>query len=468
LHWQRVRCKTRSFETGSFYFKQKIIELLRILQKEKLLLFENLDIIKQIQKSLKEEGYLEATDIQAQSIPALLKGKDLLGTAQTGTGKTAAFSIPILQGLAGEQKKGRKEIKALILAPTRELAIQIKDSFTSYGRHLNLKTMVLFGGVSQNPQTDELSRGADILVATPGRLLDLIGQKFVHLDKVKYFVLDEADMMLDMGMIHDVRRIIGFLPKVRQTMFFSATMPDEISKLADSILKDPVRISVAPVASTVDTIDQSVYFVNKANKIKLLEKLLKDKDIDTALVFSRTKHGADKIVKQLDKSGFQAQAIHGNKSQGARQLALSNFKERKTRILVATDIAARGIDVDELSHVIIYDLPEVPETYVHRIGRTGRAGLGGTAISFCDQEEKPLLKDIQKLISKNIPVVSDHPFPLVEVPAEVVSVQTAQRAYGNQNSGARRPDSSRQNQQPKGMRGADSKQQRKQYNRKAF
>jgi ATP-dependent RNA helicase RhlE len=432
------------------------------------LLFENLDIIKQIQKSLKEEGYLEATDIQAQSIPSLLKGKDLLGTAQTGTGKTAAFSIPILQGLAGEQKKGRKEIKALILAPTRELAIQIKDSFTSYGRHLGLKTMVLFGGVSQNPQTDELSRGADILVATPGRLLDLIGQKFVHLDKVKYFVLDEADMMLDMGMIHDVRRIIGFLPRERQTMFFSATMPDEISKLADSILKDPVRISVAPVASTVDTIDQSVYFVNKANKIKLLEKLLKDKDIDTALVFSRTKHGADKIVKQLDKSGFQAQAIHGNKSQGARQLALSNFKERKTRILVATDIAARGIDVDELSHVIIYDLPEVPETYVHRIGRTGRAGLGGTAISFCDQEEKPLLKDIQKLISKNIPVVSDHPFPLVEVPSEVVSVQTAQRAYGNQPSGARRPDSSRQNQQPKGMRGADSKQQRKQYNRKAF
>ncbi|MBW8384341.1 MAG: DEAD/DEAH box helicase, partial [Youngiibacter sp.] len=400
------------------------------------MLFENLDIIKQIQKSLKEEGYLEATDIQAQSIPSLLKGKDLLGTAQTGTGKTAAFSIPILQGLAGEQKKGRKEIKALILAPTRELAIQIKDSFTSYGRHLGLKTMVLFGGVSQNPQTDELSRGADILVATPGRLLDLIGQKFVHLDKVKYFVLDEADMMLDMGMIHDVRRIIGFLPRERQTMFFSATMPDEISKLADSILKDPVRISVAPVASTVDTIDQSVYFVNKANKIKLLEKLLKDKDIDTALVFSRTKHGADKIVKQLDKSGFQAQAIHGNKSQGARQLALSNFKERKTRILVATDIAARGIDVDELSHVIIYDLPEVPETYVHRIGRTGRAGLGGSAISFCDQEEKPLLKDIQKLISKNIPVVSDHPFPLVEVPSEVVSVQTAQRAYGNQPSGA--------------------------------
>ena len=385
------------------------------------MLFENLSISKPILRALEEAGYTEPTPIQTEAIGPLLEGRDLLGCAQTGTGKTAAFAIPILQGLSFEQRSssGNRIIKALILAPTRELAIQINDSFVAYGKHLGIKSMVIFGGVSQNPQTKELTSGVDILVATPGRLLDLINQKFIRLNSIKYFVLDEADRMLDMGMIHDVRRIIAYLPKERQTMFFSATMPAEIGKLSGSILKDPVKIEITPVSSTVDTIEQEIYFVNKVNKINLLIHILQTQTIDSALVFSRTKHGADKIVKSLEKAGFVAQAIHGNKSQNARQLALSNFKTRKTRILVATDIAARGIDVEELSHVIIFDLPEVPETYVHRIGRTGRAGLGGMAISFCDQEEKGLLRDIQKLISKSIPVVEDNPFPLVAMPSDV-------------------------------------------------
>ena len=384
------------------------------------MLFENLTISKPILRALEEAGYSEATPIQAEAIMPLLEGKDLLGCAQTGTGKTAAFAIPILQGLSYEQRSssGHRQIKALILAPTRELAIQINESFEAYGKHLGLKTMVIFGGVSQNPQTKELTSGVDILVATPGRLLDLISQKFIHLNSVKYFVLDEADRMLDMGMIHDVRRIIAYLPKERQTMFFSATMPIEIAKLSSSILKNPVKVEITPAASTVDIIDQEIYFVNKVNKINLLIHILKNNKIDSALVFSRTKHGADKIVKALEKADLHSQAIHGNKSQNARQLALSNFKERKTRILVATDIAARGIDIEELSHVILFDLPEVPETYVHRIGRTGRAGLGGIAISFCDQDEKHLLRDIQKLIAKTIPVVEDHPYLLVDMPSD--------------------------------------------------
>lgn len=384
------------------------------------MLFEDLNISKPIQKALIEAGYTEATPIQAEAIIPLLEGKDLLGCAQTGTGKTAAFAIPILQGLSFEQRSTteRRQIKALILAPTRELAIQINESFEAYGKHLGLRTMVIFGGVSQNPQTRELAAGVDILVATPGRLLDLINQKFIRLNSVKYFVLDEADRMLDMGMIHDVRRIIAYLPRERQTMFFSATMPVEIAKLSSSILKDPVKVEITPVSSTVDIINQEVYFVDKANKINLLIHILKSSVIDSALVFSRTKHGADKIVKMLEKAGLPAQAIHGNKSQNARQAALSNFKERRTRILVATDIAARGIDVEELSHVIIFDLPEVPETYVHRIGRTGRAGLGGMAISFCDQEERGLLRDIQKLIKKTIPVVEEHPYPSTETYSE--------------------------------------------------
>ena len=380
------------------------------------MIFNDLNLIEPIQRALKSEGYSEPTPIQVKAIPILLEGKDLLGCAQTGTGKTAAFAIPILQRLSVEQRSNseRRQIKALVVAPTRELAIQISDSFKAYGKYLGFKTLVIYGGVTQNPQTRDLAKGIDILVATPGRLLDLINQRFVSLKDIKYFVLDEADLMLDMGMLKDVRKIITYLPKVRQTMFFSATMPKEIGDLANTILRNPIRIDITPVSSTVDTIDQEVYFVDKVNKTNLLVHLLRDKSISSALVFSRTKHGADKIVNSLEKVGLVAQAIHGNKSQNARQLALNNFKERKTRILVATDIAARGIDIEELSHVINYDLPEVPETYVHRIGRTGRAGLGGKAISFCDFEEKALLRTIQKLISKTISEVTDHPYPLVD------------------------------------------------------
>ncbi|MDR7871193.1 MAG: DEAD/DEAH box helicase [Tissierellaceae bacterium] len=380
------------------------------------MIIDDLSLIEPIQKALKSEGYTKPTPIQEMAIPHLLKGHDLLGCAQTGTGKTAAFAIPILQGLSCEPRTNheKRQIKALIVAPTRELSIQIGESFKAYGANLSLKTLVIYGGVSQHPQTKDLARGVDILVATPGRLLDLIKQRFINLKQVEYFVLDEADMMLDMGMIKDVRKIITYLPKERQTMCFSATMPDEIAKLTNAILKNPVKIEITPVASTVDIIKQEVYFVDKINKVKLLIHILKNKTVESAIVFSRTKHGANKIVQSLEKEGLSAQAIHGNKSQNARQLALSNFKERKIRILVATDIAARGLDIDELSHVINFDLPEVPETYVHRIGRTGRAGHGGIAISFCDYEEKPLLRDIQKLIGKTIPENTDNPYPLMD------------------------------------------------------
>ncbi|KZL90977.1 DEAD/DEAH box helicase [Clostridium magnum] len=376
------------------------------------MLFENLNIIDPILKALKNEGYTKPTPIQEQSIPAILEGKDLLGCAQTGTGKTAAFAIPILQLLYSKQKslKGPRSIKALVLAPTRELAIQIGESFNSYGKYTGLKNTVIFGGVSQKSQTDALMAGVDILIATPGRLIDLMQQKYISLNNIKFFVLDEADRMLDMGLGHDVKRIIAKLPKTRQTMLFSATMPQEISKLIESILVKPVKVEVTPVSSTIDTIKQAVYLVEKRNKKSLLIHLLKDKSIESVLVFSRTKHGANKITGDLIKVGIEAQAIHGNKSQNARQLALSNFKEKKIRVLVATDIAARGIDVEELSHVINFDLPDVPETYVHRIGRTGRAGLEGIAVSFCDEEDRDSLKNIEKTISKSIPVIEDHPY----------------------------------------------------------
>jgi ATP-dependent RNA helicase RhlE len=378
--------------------------------------FDDLKLIAPIRKALKTEGYTVPTLIQEQAIPPLLEGRDLIGCAQTGTGKTAAFAVPILQLLAAELRnpKAPKTIKALIVTPTRELAIQIDDSFTAYGQYLGLKNTVIFGGVPQKAQTDTLTAGVDILIATPGRLLDLINQKYVSLRHVSFFVLDEADRMLDMGFINDVKKIISYLPKTRQTMLFSATMPMEITKLVNSILINPVRVAVTPISSTVDIVEQGVYFVGKKDKKHLLIHLLKDETIASALVFSRTKHGANKIIKDLAGAGVQAAAIHGNKSQGARQLALNNFKAKKTRVLVATDIAARGIDVEELSHVINYDLPNIPETYVHRIGRTGRAGLGGVALSFCDTEEKPYLKDIEKLITKKIPVIEDHPYPLME------------------------------------------------------
>ncbi|MEG2856533.1 DEAD/DEAH box helicase [Bacteroides sp.] len=374
--------------------------------------FEKLNVIEPIVKALQQEGYTSPTPIQEQSIPILLQGKDLLGCAQTGTGKTAAFSIPILQKLY--KTDHRKGIKALILTPTRELAIQIGESFEAYGKHTGLKHTVIFGGVGQKPQTDALRNGVQILIATPGRLLDLITQGFVTLKTLEFFVLDEADRMLDMGFIHDIKRILKLIPEKRQTLFFSATMPPEIEKLANSMLTNPAKVEVTPVSSTVDVIEQSVYFVEKQEKKDLLIHLLKDKSIESMLVFTRTKHGADKLARILTKAGTRAEAIHGNKSQNARQRALTEFKNHTLRVLIATDIAARGIDVDLLSHVVNYELPNVPETYVHRIGRTGRAGNEGIAISFCESEERPYLKDIQKLIGKNIPVIKEHPFITAE------------------------------------------------------
>lgn len=380
--------------------------------------FDSLQLIDPIRKAVQEEGYTTPTPIQAEAIPIVLAGRDLLGCAQTGTGKTAAFAIPILQLLAGRQtfRKEKRTIKTLILTPTRELAIQIGESFAAYGRYTGLKHTVIFGGVKQLRQTDALQNGVDILIATPGRLMDLMAQRFVSLKHLEIFVLDEADRMLDMGFVHDVRRIIAVLPPKRQSLFFSATMPPEIVTLADTILYKPEKVEVTPTSSTVDLIQQSVFFVDKDNKNYLLLHLLENKNIETALVFTRTKHGADKVVKVLLRHNIKAEAIHGNKSQNARQNALNNFKEKTTRVLVATDIAARGIDVDELAYVFNYEIPEIPETYVHRIGRTGRAGAKGTAYSFCDTEERGSLKDIQKLINKVIPVVEEHPFPLTQQP----------------------------------------------------
>ena len=377
--------------------------------------FNDLNLIEPILLALKTEGYTSPTPIQAQTIPLALQHKDILGCAQTGTGKTAAFAIPIIQLLSQEKNipAGKREIKSLILTPTRELAIQIEESFKNYGKNTNLKSKVIFGGVSQHSQVESLRQGIDILIATPGRLLDLINQKHVNLSHIKFFVLDEADRMLDMGFVHDVKRIITKLPKQRQSLFFSATMPPVIVELADTILVNPSKVEVTPVSSTANTINQEVYFVDKENKRNLLIDILKDKSIERVLVFARTKHGADKISKDLVKSGIGSQAIHGNKSQNARQHALNNFKAKLTRVLVATDIAARGIDIDELSHVINYELPNIPESYVHRIGRTGRAGASGIAISFCDAEEKEYLRDIQKLIGKNVPVNSKHDYPLM-------------------------------------------------------
>src|SRR5690554_6544608 len=376
--------------------------------------FESLNIIEPILKALQQEGYTTPTPIQAQAIPIVLKGTDLLGCAQTGTGKTAAFAVPILQLLSQTKAYGRvKPIRSLIVTPTRELAIQIEESFTSYGKHTGLTSTVIFGGVNQSRQVNALRSGVDVLIATPGRLLDLMNQGVISLKHIEIFVLDEADRMLDMGFIHDVKKLLAALPRKRQSLFFSATMPPDIVKLADAILQNPSKVEVTPVSSTADTIRQYVYFVDKGNKNPLLLNILEDEEIKTVLVFTRTKHGADKVVKFLLKQGISAEAIHGNKAQNARQRALSNFKAQTTRVLVATDIAARGIDVDDLGFVINYDIPNISETYVHRIGRTGRAGANGTAFSFCDAEEKSYLKDIEKLIGKKVPVNEGHPFPLV-------------------------------------------------------
>ena len=405
------------------------------------MLFKDLNLIEPILRSLNTEGYTTPTPIQEKSIPVALAGRDLLGCAQTGTGKTAAFSIPILQHLHNAKQTGGKQynsIKALILTPTRELAIQIDESIAAYGRHLDLKHLVIFGGVSQNPQTAALRNGPDILVATPGRLLDLMQQGYINLAFINIFVLDEADRMLDMGFIHDVKKVIAKLPTKRQTLFFSATMPTEIAKLADSILSEPVRVEVTPVSSTAQTIVQSMYFVEKTEKKNLLLHILKDKAIERVLVFARTKHGSDKVVNDLLKHGVRAEAIHGNKSQNARQRALSNFKSGQTRVLVATDIAARGIDVDNLTHVINYELPNVPETYIHRIGRTGRAGASGIAFSFCDREEKEFLRDIQKLIGKSIPVSADHPFSMADTSMDIRRTLPQKSVQRPHNHNARR------------------------------
>jgi len=375
--------------------------------------FKELKLIDPILQAVELQGYTQPTPIQEQSIPILLEGKDLLGCAQTGTGKTAAFAIPILQHLYIDRqrnKKGARKIKALIVTPTRELAIQIGNSFSTYGKFTGLRNTVVFGGVKQGSQTNELKKGVDILIATPGRLLDLINQGIISLRHIEFSVLDEADHMLDMGFIHDIKRIIALLPKKRQSLFFSATMPADIVALSKKILGNPEKVTISPEKTTAERVEQTLYYVIKKAKARLLIHLLNEQNFYSVLVFSRTKYGADKIVKLLKKASFKAEAIHGNKSQNARQRALKNFKEGKTQILVATDIAARGIDISELSLVVNYDLPSVAETYVHRIGRTGRANASGIAISFCQDDERAFLKDIQKLISNKIKVISDHPF----------------------------------------------------------
>ncbi len=396
--------------------------------------FKDLGIIDPILRALEEKGYTSPTPIQEKSIPILLKGKDLLGCAQTGTGKTASFAIPIIQLLSKEQhdNKGKRRVKALIVTPTRELAIQIDDNFKEYGKNTRLKNTVIFGGVKQGTQTNALRAGVDILIATPGRLLDLISQKYITLRDIEYFVLDEADQMLDMGFIHDIKKIIAMLPKERQSLFFSATMPKASAELSTQILGDYERVDIQPEQATAEKVEQGVFFVAKRNKAKLLTHLLQNENKGQTLVFSRTKHGADKVVRILLKNDIKAAAIHGNKSQTQRQRALKAFKEGSMNVLVATDIAARGIDVSDMPLVINYDLPNVPETYVHRIGRTGRASASGTAWSFCDQEEKAYLKDIQKLISQQVPVMTDNPFELD--PNEPAPVKQPQ---GQRNRGRR-------------------------------
>lgn len=418
--------------------------------------FKELEIIDPILKSLQEEGYSEPTTIQSKAIPILLKGKDLMGCAQTGTGKTAAFAIPILQLLYQKnvQRGQHKKIKALVITPTRELAIQIGESFDVYGRHTGLQNTVIFGGVKQGAQTLALGKGIDILIATPGRLLDLMNQRFISLDDVEHFVLDEADQMLDMGFIHDIKRIIKKLPIKRQSLLFSATMPIEIMELSEQLLGSFETVTVKPQQTTAERVSQAVYMVNQENKNNLLLYVLQSQSYDTALIFLRTKHHCDKIVKMLGRSGLKAEAIHGNKSQSARQRVLNEFKEGELKILVATDIAARGIDVDNLSLVINYELPNVPETYVHRIGRTGRASASGMAVSFCSGEEISMLRQIQRLINQQIPVVKKHPFDGDEV------IETAPKKQGQRGSGQR---GSGQRSAPKPASGGKETQKKKKF-----
>lgn len=409
------------------------------------MLFKELNLIEPLLKALSAEGYTHPTPIQEKAIPVVLQKKDLLGCAQTGTGKTAAFALPMLQLLQEKQvpKNTRRNIRALILTPTRELAIQIRESFEAYGKFTGIRQTVIFGGVSQGKQVEDLNKGVDVLIATPGRLLDLVSQRIVNLQHIELFVLDEADRMLDMGFVNDVKKIIAKIPVKRQTLFFSATMPPEISQLANTILTNPVRVEVTPISSTAEKITQAIYSVEKKNKPNLLIHLLQDKSIENVLVFTKTKHGADKLVKILAKANIEAEAIHGNKSQNARQRALTNFKSGDLRVLVATDIAARGIDVDELKNVINFELPNIPETYVHRIGRTGRAGASGTAWSFCDEEERPFLNDILKLTQQEIPLIEDHPYPLyfnkLAVPSSVKKTKTKENFRSSSRKKSSRP-----------------------------
>ncbi len=418
--------------------------------------FQDLGLSEPLLRAIGEKGYTDPTPIQQQAIPPVLEGRDLQGCAQTGTGKTAAFTLPILQLLAAEPAaRGRREIRALVITPTRELAIQIDECCRDYARYLSIRHCVIFGGVNQRPQVDALQRGVDLLVATPGRLLDLIGQGYISLDKIRFFVLDEADRMLDMGFIHDIRRILPLLPAQRQTLFFSATMPPDIAQLAAKILHDPVLVTVTPPASVVETISQRVHFAEKAEKSQLLIGLLEGSDAQQVLVFTRTKHGADKLAKILNRAGIQSSAIHGNKSQNARVKAMNDFKGGVCRVLIATDIAARGIDIDQLPLVINYDLPEVPETYVHRIGRTGRAGYEGTAWSFCSEDEFDYLKDIQKLTGLTIPV--EGPVP------EFAARQSAAPARKSARKSSPKPARSTEQQAaPKPVRNAEPKPARKQ------
>jgi ATP-dependent RNA helicase RhlE len=375
------------------------------------MLFSELGLLPALESAVASEGYVEPTPIQARAIPHVLAGRDLLGLAQTGTGKTAAFALPILQRLAKRAPAGRQRpIRCLVLTPTRELAAQIHESFATYGKHLPLRSFVIFGGVGMDAQKQALRSGMDILVATPGRLLDLAGQGLVELKALEVFVLDEADRMLDMGFIHDVRKVIRLLPRPRQTLFFSATMPREAQDLADHLLQNPETVAVVPPATTAERIDQEAFFVEKADKRALLVDVLRDTAMRRVLVFSRTKHGANRIAEHLVKAGTSAEAIHGNKSQNARERALAGFKAGRTRVLVATDIAARGIDIDDVTHVVNFDVPEVPEAYVHRIGRTARAGAAGMALTFCDADERPDFRAIEKLIRQDIPIVEGHPY----------------------------------------------------------
>ena len=409
------------------------------------MLFEDLSLSKSIQRAVFEEGYTSATPIQEQSIPIILSGKDLIGCAQTGTGKTAAFAIPIIHNLhriVGSSKK-QKLIRTLVVTPTRELAVQIGESFDTYGKYTNLKQLTIFGGVSQNPQVEQLNSGIDILIATPGRLLDLHKQGFVDLTNLHHLVLDEADQMLDMGFINDVKKIVILTPNNRQTLLFSATMPIAIRELAEMFLTDPATVQVSPVSSTIETVDQRLYYVEKENKRPLLYHIIKEEKLSNILVFSRTKHGADNIAKALKKQGLNAEAIHGDKSQNARQRALDHFKNKECDILVATDIAARGIDIEFLPYVINFDLPNIPETYVHRIGRTGRAGREGMAISFCGKDEEGYWKDIIKLTKAKVTTIENHPFPWKAGAASTQPERNSNRSGGKEKS--RKSDVSKKN-----------------------